>query len=329
MRRHPILILALALVFLLGFELIPSVHSRLETEEEVEQLEQLDAEANEHAESSDEESGKRRNGFVRVVAAPFKAIGKLFGRGKDDNKLRRLSEKDVKKFETAKVTRVQDARFIENNRESEIANRESKIDEHLKRGRRFLNNSQLNEAIAELSAAVSLNPNLKEAHNLLGVAYERKGLRKMAFKSFKAALRGDGDDPQHLNNMGFLLFKNGDYKGAVKYLQRAAKLAPQEQRIWNNLGLAQAQLGRFDDAYKSFERAVGEFNGHMNIAIRLERSGKYKEAISHYEQARALKPNRQDVLIRLIGLYDLTQRVAEAHEVRTVLLSMQSTATVP
>jgi hypothetical protein len=38
----------------------------------------------------------------RVLKAPFKAIGRLFGGGKkkDDNKFHRLTEKDVKQFKT-------------------------------------------------------------------------------------------------------------------------------------------------------------------------------------------------------------------------------------
>ena len=36
------------------------------------------------------------NGFKRILKAPFKAIGKLFGGGKDDNRPRRMTEKDAK-----------------------------------------------------------------------------------------------------------------------------------------------------------------------------------------------------------------------------------------
>ncbi|HVF22476.1 MAG TPA: hypothetical protein VM941_05355, partial [Pyrinomonadaceae bacterium] len=52
------------------------------------------------------------NRFVKVLTAPFKAIGRLFGRGgnKNDNKLHRLSEKDVKKFESSRMTKIVDAR---------------------------------------------------------------------------------------------------------------------------------------------------------------------------------------------------------------------------
>ena len=39
-------------------------------------------------------------------------------------------------------------------------------------------NGRINEAISELSTAASLDPKLTEAHNLLGVAYDKKGLAR-------------------------------------------------------------------------------------------------------------------------------------------------------
>ena len=44
---------------------------------------------------------KGGNKVVKVLAAPFKAFGKLFGRGGDDkNKIYRMTEKDAERFET-------------------------------------------------------------------------------------------------------------------------------------------------------------------------------------------------------------------------------------
>ena len=78
-----------------------------------------------------------------------------------------------------------------------------------------------------LSTAVSTDPKLHEAYNLLGVAYEMKGMRDRAFESFEKAVKADEDNGEYLNNLGFLYFKNGDYDKAAKYLKRAVKVAPQ------------------------------------------------------------------------------------------------------
>src|SRR5205085_11660722 len=51
---------------------------------------------------------KGRNKVVRVLAAPFKAFGRLFGH-KDANKIERMTEKDAERFASVGVTRVEDA----------------------------------------------------------------------------------------------------------------------------------------------------------------------------------------------------------------------------
>ena len=73
--------------------------------------------------------------------------------------------------------------------------------------------------------AVSLDPKLTEAHNLLGVAYDKKGFGDRAKDSFERAVKIE-EDADTLNNLGFSLYQNGNYRAAVDRLKRAAKLAP-------------------------------------------------------------------------------------------------------
>lgn len=119
--------------------------------------------------------------------------------------------------------------------------------------------------------------------------------------------------------------KNGDYESAIKYLKRAVKAKPDE-RFLNNLALAQVEVGKFDDAYKNFVRAVGEFQGRLNIATRLKRLGWDKKAIDHLEKARLLQPESQAVLADLVVLYQRTGKVDEAAEANKALLSLRTHA---
>lgn len=298
------------------------------------------------AATDDTDTKKNGNGFVKVLTAPFKAIGRLFGRGgkKDDNKLHRLSEKDVKKFETSKIAKVVDARTVpaptttaaDPNNMSKSAALESDATalelnqtlarEHLQRGRELFSENDINGAINSLSMAVSLDRKLWDAHNLLGIAYEMKGLRSKALESLETALKADRDQPEHLNDFGYILIKNGQYSRAVKYLKRAVKAQPDNQRFNNNLGLALVQVGKIDEAYKAFEKAMGEFDGRMNIATRLLRLGYNKEAIKHLEKCRAMQPNSLDILYRLSVLYARNGQMAEAEEANKAFLSLKATA---
>jgi len=296
---------------------------------------------NESANNDDVQTEKKGgNRLVKVVTYPFRAVGRLFGFGKknDPNKLERLSKKDVEKFESARVAKITDARSTttaptrDGAAPAEASDTTSKLDPdqalariYLADGRKAFDNRDANGAITALSHAVSLDPKLYEAHNLLGIAYESKGLRNNALESLKASLKGDNDQPEHLNDYGYLLMKDREYERAVKYLKRAVKAKPDE-RFLNNLALAQVELGKFDDAYKNFERAVGEFQGRLNIATRLKRLGWDKKAIEHLEKARALKPESMAVLADLVVLYERTGKVEEAAEANKALITLRTSA---
>jgi len=232
--------------------------------------------------STASEQNKAGNGFGRVLGAPFRALSRIFGRKKSGQHAHNVTEKDIKKFESAQVTRINDARSAA----PAAPTGAGSAKEHLERGRDLINAGYLNEAIAELSLAASIDAQLSESHNLLGVAYQGKGLPQLARTSFEMALKIDKNNPQILNNLGYLLYFNGDYSGAMERLKKAARLAPDDARILNNLALAQSQLGKFDEAYKNFARAGGEINGKVNMAKRLELAGRRDEAVKYYEAAR-------------------------------------------
>ena len=127
------------------------------------------------------------------------------------------------------------------------------------------------------------------------------------------------EDADTLNNLGFSLYQSGNYRAAVDRLKRAAKLAPTDERILNNLGLAYCRLGKIDEAYKAFARATGPMTGNLNTAKMLERFGREDDAIRYYEAARALDSNNTFALRRLADLYQRVGRVAESENARTAL----------
>jgi tetratricopeptide (TPR) repeat protein len=259
------------------------------------------------------------NKVVRILAAPFKAFGKLFGR-KNDSKLQRMTAKDADKFESVGVARVNDSRNPAVGR----TNASASAEEHLAAGRSFLLRGRINEAISELSTAASLDPKLGEAHNLLGVAFAQKGMQDRAKESYERAVKAEPEDAQTLNNLGFSLYQNGNYRAAVDRLKRAVKIAPKDERILNNLGLALCRMGKFEEAYKNFARAAGELTGNLNTAKMLERFGREEDAIKYYEGARRADPNCSFALRRLADLY---QRIGKSQEAQAAAESLFSLST--
>jgi Tfp pilus assembly protein PilF len=258
---------------------------------------------------------KGGNKIVKVIAAPFKAFGRLFGRGgNDENKLHRMTEKDAERFESVGVTKIDDAR----NQGEKKVTAASSAREHLDEGRALLLEGNYNDAISALSLAVSLDPKLTEAHNLLGVAFDKKGFADRAKDSFERAVKLE-EDAETLNNLGFSLYQNGNYRAAVDRLKRAAKLAPTDERILNNLGLAYCRLGKVDEAFKAFTRATGPLSGNLNMAKMMERFAREDDAIRYYEAARQIDANNTIALRRLADLYQRVGRSAEADSARAAL----------
>ena len=267
-----------------------------------------------------EQPKKKGNKVVKVLAAPFKMFGRLFG-GDDTNKVHRMTEKDAERFESAGVTRIEDA----NNKPVKRDDTLSSAKEHLEAGRQYLLDGNYNDAISELSTATSLDAKLTEAHNLLGVAYDKKGFNDRARESFEKAVKME-EDADTLNNLGFSLYQNGNYRAAVDRLKRAAKLAPQDERILNNLGLAYCRLGKIDEAYKAFSRATGPLTGNLNTAKMLERFGREDDAIRYYEAARQIDPANSFALRRLADLYQRVGRATDFENVRAALALAQNNA---
>lgn len=277
-----------------------------EGDADVNAIEDSGSPAGDEAESGDEPRKKKGgNKVARIFAAPFKAFGRLF-KGKE-NRLQRMNEDDAEKFESAGVTRVDDSR----NAAQPKLDAAASAKEHLAAGRSHLLSGRINEAIAALSTAASLDRKLTEAHNLLGVAYDQKGLAERARDSYERAVKVE-EDAQTLNNLGFSLYQNGNYRAAVDRLKRAVKLAPTDERILNNLGLALCRLGKFDDAYKHFARAAGPLTGNLNTARMLERFGREDDAIKYYEAARRIDPDNTLASRRLVDLYKRTGRFEQA-----------------
>jgi len=327
MLKRTLIIVSITAALVVVAAPMQRAHGILISKAEWAKINSVDAPATDNS----EKQASRGNGFVNALKAPFKAISRLFSHGKkDNNKLQRISEKDARKFESAPATKVKNTTIIKDNAaEDSLGSQKTTALEHLEKGRALLNSGDLNAAIAELSTAASLDPKSGEAHTLLGVAYDRKGLRDRAQQSFEIAVHAPDDKAMHLNNLGYFFYKHGDYDEAIKYLKRAAKLAPDDQRVWNNLGMAQCGVEKFDDGYKSFAHAADEFQGRLKVAAYEERQGFAKDAIKQLEKARKLKPDSAEVLERLAVLYDSAGRANDAIDARASLSALRTVAAAP
>jgi Tfp pilus assembly protein PilF len=192
----------------------------------------------------------------------------------------------------------------------------------LSQGRALLQHGYLNEAISELSvAATTVGPdsNLVEANNLLGLAHDRMGSHREAAEAYRRALTAAPADPVILANLGYSLYLSNDFDGALRHLKQAARLSPSLGVVHNNIGIVQARLGRYDEAFRSFARASNQYDAHLKVAGILEFEKRDRQAAKHYEAALRLQPNTSAVLERLVALYERTGQRDKAETARRAL----------
>jgi tetratricopeptide (TPR) repeat protein len=312
------------------------------------------------ADGDSPQSKHKESGFVRALAAPFRALARLFGGGPKRSKAEaakksepRPAEKNeparpAEKAETngSPGARVQEAGALsrgivsgsqEEARQGARIVRPSETDaaqtpgtwipviegiskDPLTQGRALLEHGYVQESIAELTvAAAQVGPGLVEANNLLGLAYDRLGWHTLAAEAYGRALTVAPKDPNVLANLGYSLYLADDYEGALRRLKQAARLAPGTPVINNGLGVVEARLRRYDDAFKHLAAASSEYDAHLKLASILEDQKRDRDAIRHYEAALRIQPGTSAVLERLVALYERNGEHDKADSARRAL----------
>jgi tetratricopeptide (TPR) repeat protein len=154
---------------------------------------------------------------------------------------------------------------------------------------------RVEDAIAQLQAAIQLNPTNASLHNSLGAAFDRDGKLDDALAQFDEATRLDPANVTALKNRGLVLSRKGQGDEAIAAFEAALKLKPDDADLHNELGNSLGRAGRVDEALPQFQKAVqldptiaGAQNG---LGAALQEKGRTDEAIAHFQEAIRLKPD--------------------------------------
>ena len=116
------------------------------------------------------------------------------------------------------------------------------------------------------------------------------------------------DDPAFaLNRQAVEALEAKDYARATALAGEAIKAYPDNLLAYYLRGQAALAEQRWPDAIASFRKVTelypGSFAGQRDLALALQQSGKTDEAVRAYEAALALKPDSEDVQLRLAFLF--------------------------
>lgn len=262
----------------------------------------------------------KKRATTKILTAPFKFIGRLFGGRHKSASARQTTADEARKadtaasFESAAVARVSSSAERAESETLMAQTLHASAQEQVARGRELLNQGRHREAATVLAQATSLDPSLVEARVLLATAFDLQGLRGRAATHYREVLdRQQPHDAQTalaLNNRGYSLYLAGDYKEAHKLISQAVAFDGSNARFLNNLGLVSFRLNKHKEAARAFAKAGGEVQGHVNLAILFEQDGRTRDALKYYERARRLNPSSELVRQRMQALDERAAREA-------------------
>jgi Flp pilus assembly protein TadD len=189
---------------------------------------------------------------------------------------------------------------------------------------------QKSQALAVLQQAHAVHGNDRKVTSEYGrLALELDQL------TVAAPLLDAADDPTQpdwrvISARGTVLAKQGKYKDAIPFYERALTLAQDQPSITNNLAMAYAMSGEAGRAEELLRRAVAadprNAKVNQNLAIVLGLQGKHDEAKSHATAtANAEAASHNSEIMRKLVRHDIRPAAAPAATVQTA----KATATRP
>ena len=100
--------------------------------------------------------------------------------------------------------------------------------------------------------------------------------------------------PRELMVAGGAALKSRRFSNALRLFRRVQELDPKQAGLWNDLGLAQLQLGQFSDAEASFRKQIetnpADTSANNLLGVALFNQKKYNDAAAAFEKQISLKP---------------------------------------
>jgi len=159
---------------------------------------------------------------------------------------------------------------------------------YLARGRRMLDQMQLERALSDLDKAVELDPRNAFALAARGWTYFRMMKNDEAKKEFSAALALGASNASAIAGLGSIALMKGDPKEAIRQLDKALTLEPNYQVALANRAFANTAAENFEqglaDTARALELSPSDLQMlELRVSIRAAR-GEWKQAVADVDE---------------------------------------------
>jgi tetratricopeptide (TPR) repeat protein len=128
--------------------------------------------------------------------------------------------------------------------------------EHSNAGVELARQGKLEEAIAEYSEAIRLEPHLVLVYTNRGIAYAKLGQFQRAIQDYDEAIRLDPQYAHAYYSRGAAYAELSQFQRAIQDYDEAIRLDPQYAQAYNYRGIAHVWLGQFQRAIQDYDEAI-------------------------------------------------------------------------
>lgn len=191
-------------------------------------------------------------------------------------------------------------------------------------------------AVERIQRAVDLAPENAEYLANLGASFDAMNRWPEARQAFERALAIEPNDVDANFNLGLVLVRLGEFVSGATALEKACALAPKDPEIWLNLAIAERRVGarvKSSDSLTTAEQLAGP-NSPLVGDLMAERGAAawddecYDEALTHYENALARRPNEPRFITAIATLSHVRGDIARAEREYRRSLALQPSTDV-
>ncbi len=162
---------------------------------------------------------------------------------------------------------------------------------HLASGRMLEQQNDLAGAIRQYEKALAASPDLIEAHNRMGISFQKLERYMDAEEAFKRGIRIAPDSAMLHNNLGYCLLVQNKYQPAEREFRDALVISPTFERARMNLGIVLAKTDRIKESVEAFNLVVPAEVSYYNVAVLCVEQQKYQAAADALNRCLKINPD--------------------------------------
>jgi protein O-mannosyl-transferase len=157
------------------------------------------------------------------------------------------------------------------------------------------------------------------ALTILGIcAHQQVSFWNNSFTLFSHAVKVTRNNYIVYNNLGVACDNLGRYQDAVESYKQAIRIKPDYSKAHYNLGGAYGKVGRYQEAIESYQQAIrikpDYADAHYNLGLNDYKLAYYQDAVEAYKQAIRIKPDYVRAYLNLGVAYYKLGRYQDAVE---------------